>query len=144
LTYLDAYCLVALVANEAAAQEVDELLRSGGCRVVAVNLAEAIDVAARAHSYPLAEVRKALEPLVLGGHLEVAASGESEAWLAAEVRVVEYHRSKRPVSMADCMLLAHALSTRDAIATSDAHVADVARSRGLAVVALPDTAGNRP
>ncbi len=144
MTYLDAHCLVALVANEAAAQEVDELLRGGGCRVVAVNLAEAIDVAVRTHPYPFAEVRKALEPLVLGGHLTVAVSGEAEAWLAAEVRVSEHHRSKRPLSMADCMLLAHALSTEDAVATSDAHVADVARSRGLTVVALPDTAGNRP
>ncbi|MBA3376501.1 MAG: hypothetical protein H0U00_11950 [Actinobacteria bacterium] len=89
MTYLDAYCLVALVANEAAAQEVDELLRGGGCRVVAVNLAEAIDVAVRTHPYPFAEVRKALEPLVLGGHLTVAVSGEAEAWLAAEVRVSE-------------------------------------------------------
>jgi predicted nucleic acid-binding protein len=76
--------------------------------------------------------------------LFVAVSGESEAWLAAEVRVSEYHRSKRPLSMADCMLLAHALSTGDAVATSDAHVAHVARSRGLTIVALPDTTGKRP
>jgi predicted nucleic acid-binding protein len=144
VTYLDAYGLVALVADEAAAPEVEALLRGEACQVVAINLAEAIDVAARQHGYPLDEIRKALEPLVLGGQLTVAVSHEREAWLAAEIRVSEYHRSKRPLSMADCVLLAHGLSTKDAIATSDPHVAAVARSSGLTVVALPDKHGTRP
>ncbi len=144
MTYVDAYGLVALIANEVAAPEVEELLRGEQCRIVAVNLAEAIDVAARTHGYPLDEIRKALEPLILAGRLTVAVSDESEAWLAAEIRVSQYHRSKRPLSMADCVLLAHAFSTGDAVATSDPHVADVARSRGLTVIALPDTDGNRP
>lgn len=144
MTYIDAYGLVALVANEPAAAEVEQLLRSEECRVAAVNLAEAVDVAARVHSYPLEEIRRALEPLVLSGELAVAVSDESEAWLAAEIRVGEYHRAKRPLSMADCLLLAHAISTGDALATSDPAVADVARSRGLTVVALPDRDGNRP
>jgi len=144
LTYIDAYGLVALIANEAAAPEVEKLLRDEECRVVAVNLAEAIDVAARTHGYPLEEIRKALEPLLLGGQLTVAVSDESEAWLAAEIRVSKYHRLKRPLSMADCVLLAHALSTGDAVATSDPHIADIARSGGVTVIALPDTDGNRP
>ncbi len=144
MTYVDAYGLVALMANEAAAPEVEELLRGETCRVVAVNLAEAIDVAARTHGYPLEEIRKALEPLILGGQLTVAVSDASAAWLAAEIRVSEYHRSRRPLSMADCMLLAHALSTGSPLATSDPDVAAVARARDASVVALPDTAGNRP
>lgn len=144
MTYIDAYGLVALVANEAAAAEVEELLRREECRVVAVNLAETIDVAARKHAYPLDEVRKALEPLILGGQLAVAVSGESEAWLAAEIRVAEYHHARRPLSIADCLMLGHAVSTGHALATSDPHVADVARSRGVTVIPLPDSDGNRP
>ncbi len=144
MTYIDAYGLVALIANEAAASEVETLLRDEECRVVAVNLAEAIAVAARTHGYPLEEIRTALEPLFLGGQLAVAVSGEPEVWLAAEVRVSEYHRSKRPLSMADCLLLAHALSTGEAVATAHPHVADVARSGGVTVIALPDTDGTRP
>ncbi len=144
MTYVDAYGLVALIANEVAAPEVEELLRGEQCRIVAVNLAEAIDVAARTHGCAIGEIRKALEPLILAGRLTVAVSDESEAWLAAEIRVSQYHRSRRPLSMADCVLLAHAFSTGDAVATADPHVADVARSRGLAVIALPDTDGNRP
>src|SRR5262245_14701639 len=42
LTLLDAYAVVALLVAEPAGAEVKELLRAGGCRVVVVNLAEAI------------------------------------------------------------------------------------------------------
>lgn len=144
MTYIDAYGLVALMANEPAAAEVEELLRTEECRVVAVNLAEAVDVAARVHGYPLHEIRAALEPLVLGGHLAVAVSAEAEAWLAAEIRVGEYHRSKRPLSMADCLLLAHALSTGHGLATSDPDITAVARADGVTVIAFPDRDGQRP
>jgi predicted nucleic acid-binding protein len=46
--------------------------------------------------------------------------------------------------MADCLLLAHAISTGDALATSDPDVAAIARARGLTLIALPDRDGNRP
>jgi uncharacterized protein with PIN domain len=144
LTLIDAYGLVAFVAEEPAAAEVEQLLRSEECRVVAVNLAEAIDVSARKHGYPLEEVRKALEPLILRGQLAVAASDEPEAWLAAKIRVREYHHERKPLSMADCLLLAHASLTRDSLATSDPYMADVARSSGLTVIPLPDSKGKRP
>lgn len=144
MTLIDAYGLVALVADEAAAAEVEELLRGGECRVVAVNLAEAIDVCARRHEYPLDEIRNALEPLILGGSLAVAQSDEGEAWSAAEIRVTHYHHARRPLSMADCLLLAHALADRDSLATSDPHVAEVGRSLGATVIALPDRSGKRP
>lgn len=144
MTYIDAYGLVALVANEAAAEEVEQLLRSAECRVVATNLAEAVDVCARTHSYPIEEVRGAIEPLIAGGQLAVVVTEERDAWLAAEIRVAEYHRQKRPLSMADCFLLAHALSAEQPLATSDPHVADVARRAGGTVIPLSDRAGNKP
>jgi hypothetical protein len=144
VTYLDAYGLIALLTDEAAASDVEDVLRAGDCSVVAVNLAEAIDVTARRYEHRLADIRRALEPLVVGGQLRIASSGEPEAWLAAEIRAAEYHRMNRPVSMADCFLLAHASIAAAAVATSDSHVAGVARARGLSVVALPDTQGNRP
>lgn len=144
MTLIDAYGLVALIANEAAAAEVEELLRGGECRVVAVNLAEAVDVCARTHDYPLDEIRNALEPLILGGSLAVAVSDEDDAWSAAKIRITRYHHTRCPLSMADCLLLAHALSDGDSLATSDAHVAEVARSVGATVIALPDRSGKRP
>jgi uncharacterized protein with PIN domain len=144
LTLVDAYGLVALVANEPAASEVEELLRGGGCGVVAVNLAEAVDVCARRHGYPLEQIREALEPLILGGALSVAVSDEDEAWVAAEIRDTHYHRTRCPLSMADCLLLAHGLSEGASLATSDPHVAEVARATGATVIALPDRSGERP
>jgi len=145
VTYIDAYGLVALIANEPAAAEVEQLLRSDECRVVAVNLAEAVDVSARIHGYPLDDIRKALEPLFLGEALAVAVSDEPEAWVAAEIRVAEYNKKTRPLSMADCLLLAHVALTDDAVlATSDPDLAAVARSRAITVVGLPDRAGSLP
>jgi uncharacterized protein with PIN domain len=144
LTLLDAYGLVALAADEPAATEVERLLRDGGCRVVAVNLAEAVDVCRRQHGLAADEVRGVLEPLLLSGALGLATSGEREAWLAADLRATHYHRKQRPLSLADCFLLAHSLTAEEPLATSDPDVADVARAEGATVLALPDRAGKRP
>jgi len=144
LTLLDAYVLVALVADEEAASRVEELLRGGGCRVVAVNLAEAVDICQRQHRLSSGEVRDALEPLIVSETLAVAVSDDSEAWRAADLRAEHYHRKRCPLSMADCLLLAHSLSTNDPLATSDPAIAAVARSEGGTVIALPDRAGNIP
>jgi predicted nucleic acid-binding protein len=141
---LDAYALVALVADEPAAGEVEAILRGGGCRVVVVNLAEAIDICGRVHGLPGDEVRRALEPLFLGGILEAAASGEEDAWSAARIRGTHYDRRDRQLSLADCLLLAHATRTGDRIATADPPLASVGRMEGCEVIALPDSSGVRP
>jgi predicted nucleic acid-binding protein len=144
LTLLDAYALLALVADEPAAAEVDELLRGGDCHVVIVNLAEAIDISARVHGLPLADVRGALEPLFLSGVLTAVSPTDAEAWAAARIRGAHYDRKERALSLADCFLLAQALADDDAVATADPPLATVARDEGVPVIALPDTAGNRP
>jgi predicted nucleic acid-binding protein len=144
LTLIDAYGLVALVADEPAASDVESLLRTGECRAVAVNLAEAIDICRRVHGLSPDDLRVALEPLTLSGTLAVAVSAEREAWLAADLRARHYHRKECPLSLADCFLLAHALADGDALATSDPDLARVARLENATVVALPDRAGKRP
>ena len=65
MTFLDAYPLVAFVADEPAAAEVDGLLRAGGTNVAVVNLCEVIDVCRRVHGVAGAEVRGVIEPLFL-------------------------------------------------------------------------------
>lgn len=144
MTFLDAYALVALIAEEPAAGEVETILREDEARVVIVNLAEAVDIAERVHGLPNADIRGALEPLFLGSVLAAAVSGEPQAWLAAEVRAAHYHQKRCALSMADCFLLAHALTDGGAIATADPPIATVARGEGLTVVALPDSSGKRP
>lgn len=144
MTFLDAYALVALVAEEPAAAEVEHLLRAGESRVVISNLAEAIDVSQRVHGFAPEEVRAALEPLMLGGVLSTVVSDEGEGWLSAELRAKHYDRRASALSLADCLLLAHALGSGDRIATSDPALAAAARTEGVDVVALPDSAGARP
>jgi predicted nucleic acid-binding protein len=144
LTFLDAYPLVALLANEPAADEVEQLLRRDGGSVAIVNLCEAIDVCQRVRALPAAEIRDALQPLLLVGTLVAVASGPEEAWLAAHLRARYYDRKARALSLADCILLAHARMQGDGVATSDPAVVDVARAEGIGVVALPDSTGVRP
>ena len=144
MTFLDAYALVALIAEEAAAGEVESLLREDEARVVIVNLAEAVDVAGRVHGIAHADIRRVLEPVLLGRALSAALSDEPEAWLAAELRAKHYDRKDCALSVADCFLLAHALTGGGAIATSDPALATAARAEGIGVVALPDSSGVRP
>jgi predicted nucleic acid-binding protein len=144
VTLLDAYALVALVGDEPAAEEVEELLREGECRIPVINFAEAVDVSVRVHAVPAEDVRAAIEPLFLTAVLTPVVSSETEAWAAASLRDSYYDRKQRPLSLADCFLLAHALATGDAIATADPPLAEAARSEGTPIVGLPDRAGNRP
>jgi uncharacterized protein with PIN domain len=142
LTLLDAYALVALIADEPAAPRVEELLRAGDCAVVVANLAEAVDICTRVHHLEPRLVQQALEP-ILGDALQVLVSTEAEAWRAAELRRAYYDRNTSALSMADCLLLAHA-TTGDPIATSDPPLAEAARREGIDVEPLPDSSGARP
>jgi predicted nucleic acid-binding protein len=133
LTVLDAYALVALLADEPAADEVASLLAEGGCAVTHVNLCESVYVLHRAYGIGIEESRPVLAPLL----------SEHVRQLASELRIRHYDRRVRPLSLADCVLIA-AAGDGDRIATADAPVAEAARAEGIAVVPLPDIAGARP
>jgi predicted nucleic acid-binding protein len=143
VTLFDAYALVALFGEEPAAGEVEQLLRSGGCRVGLLNLSEAVDVLGRIHQLEQAEVRLPIELLVETERLALVAPSAETAWRAAELRTAYYARSDWALSMADCFLLATA-DPDEEIATADPAVAAVARKERLAVRALPDSSGRRP
>lgn len=144
MTLLDAYALVALVADEPPAAEVEAILRGGEARIAAINMAEAVDVAQRVHHVSPEETRAAIEPLLLGNALSVAVSDEPQAWMAAEIRAKHYDRKRAALSLADCFLLAHAVTDGDAIATADPAIAAVAASLEVDIRGLPDSSGNRP
>jgi predicted nucleic acid-binding protein len=55
---------------------------------------------------------------------------------AAEIRARHYHRSSRPISLADAVLVASARQG-DQIATADPDVLAVADAEGLELVPLP-------
>ena len=142
MTLLDAYALVALLGDEPAATDVEDLLRIGQAAINAINFAEAIDVLYRIYSFPVESVNAALEPMV-GAPLVVMPATEEQAWRAAHLRRTYYDRRTRPLSVADCFLLASA-GGGDVIATPDPAVAEVARKERLGLFALADSTGRKP
>lgn len=64
------------------------------------------------------------------------------AWRAAELRVKHYHRTRRPLSLGDCLLLAMT-NQQDRLATSDPHVLAAAEEGRIAWIALADSRGRR-
>jgi predicted nucleic acid-binding protein len=133
-----------LIGDEPAADEVADLLSREGACVPVVNLCEVFDVCRRSHSLGEREIRDAIEPLLLTGRLTAVQSGPPEAWRGADLRARYYDRKIRALSLADCLLLAHAAIGGDEIATADRAVAEVAREEGLALIPLPDSTGARP
>ena len=139
---LDAYALVALLAEEPAADQVDELIARGDCGVTTINLAEALDVIGRRWAVPVGETYGAVAPMFRSERLAAVTSSADDARRAAALRVAYYTPRARSLSIADCFLLAAARSG-DGVATADPPVAAVARELALDVVALPDSTGRR-
>ena len=132
---LDAYAVVAFLVSGPAAPQVRALLREGKVAIATANLAEALDVSQRVFGLPIDRALEVLDPLfdsaIAAIPLDLAAARR-----AAGIRARHYHRSSRPISLADAVLLASAASG-DRIATADPDVLAVARAEGLATVALP-------
>jgi PIN domain nuclease of toxin-antitoxin system len=143
LTLLDAFALVAFLADEEGAAEVEALLREGPCAATSVNLSEAVDVCLRTHLLPRETVVLSCEPLLRTGALQIVSPSEEDAWEAGALRAARYERKRCPLSLADCFLMVAARS-QGRIATSDPHVVEIARDEGTAVVPLPDSTGRRP
>ncbi len=139
---LDAYAVIALLGGERSAKDVSGLLADGATAVPAPNLAEAADRLARIHGISVARTRNAVELLEQSTDLHVRAAERPHAWRAAELRVKHYHRTRRPLSLGDCLLLAMT-GVQDTLASADSHVLAVANEERIAWIALPDSRGRR-
>jgi len=106
-------------------------------------VAEVIDVLCRLRGRTPGEVVEKLDWLAAGG-LHVAAVDDAIGREAGRLHAAHYDRVRRPLSLADCLALATALTLGDTLATADAPLADAARAEGCSVVALPDSQGRRP
>jgi predicted nucleic acid-binding protein len=135
VTLLDAYALIAFLVGGPAAEPVRAILREGDAAVATANLAEALDVSRRLYSLPIASVVDILEPL-FEGPLTAIPLHTGVARGAAEIRAEHYHRSSRPISLADAVLIASA-GLDDCIATADPHVLAIASAVGVDSTALP-------
>lgn len=138
MTLLDAYALIAFLAGGPATPHVRAILRGGDAAVATANLAEALDVSQRVHGVPIPRAVEVLEPL-FEGPLTAIPLDIVVARRAAEIRAGHYHRSSRPISLADAVLLA-SVGRGDRVATPDPHVLAVADDEGIESVALPGRA----
>ncbi len=86
--------------------------------------------------------RAAVESLDQSTDLRVHAAEHTHAWRAAELRVEHYHRTRRPLSLGDCLLLAMT-SQQDQLATADPHVLATASEEQIGWIALEDSQGRR-
>ena len=143
----DAYPLAAVLLGEASGRAVGRLLvdaiAQGEAAVSAANLAEVVDLVARAAMVDPVDVLDAVELWVDGG-LRVEALTWELAARAASLRAVHYHRSRCPISLADCAAIALAEHLRASLVTSDQPLAQVAALNGIDVVPVPDSRGTVP
>lgn len=142
MTALDAYAVLAYFRAEDAADEVAELLRKPTI-LSAVNAAEVIDQLVRVYGHDGDNVHADLALLAKSG-LMIEPVTPDIGLYAGRLRARYYHRERMPVSMADCVAGATALSNRRALATSDAALAQLVRAECGQVHGLPDSSGRRP
>jgi predicted nucleic acid-binding protein len=135
VTLLDAYALVAFLVGGPAATQVRALLREGDASVATANLVEVLDVSQRLYGLPIPRAAEVLDPL-FEGSLGMLPLDGVVARRAAEIRAEHYHRSRRPISLADAVLIASA-ARGDRIATADPDVLAVAKAEQITCVALP-------
>ena len=140
-TVLDASALIAGLLGEPARGQVEAILRQQPApSISAVNLCEAVDRLVRIGKWSAVAVRQRVNWLIAGG-LAIEPVWFPIARLAGGLRAEHYHCTDRPLSVADCVCLATAMRLEADLATTDAHLAGLARTLGVGVVALPNSAG---
>ncbi|HEX5584394.1 PIN domain-containing protein [Gaiella sp.] len=135
MTLLDAYALIAFVAGGPAAKQVRAILREGDAGLATANLVEALDVTERVRRIPISRTVEILDPL-FRETLTAVSLDVPIARRAAELRAKHYHRSSRPISLADAVLLG-SVGPDDRVATADPDVLAVAHEEDLEVIELP-------
>ncbi len=135
MTLLDAYAVVAFLVGGPAASRVSGLLREGAASVATANLTESLDVSARVYGLPIDRAMEVLEPL-LETTLGTVPLDLPPARRAAVIRARHLHRTSRPISLADAILVATA-GPGDRIATADPDVLAVAEAEAIATISLP-------
>ncbi|MGH3544976.1 MAG: PIN domain-containing protein, partial [Mycobacteriales bacterium] len=138
------YALIALLHNELARAEVEELLHAPEpSRIGAVNLAETVNVLRTVATFEPSTVSQGIRLLELGGLLIEPADAQL-AKQAGELRATHYRRKDRAILLADCFALALAMKLGESLATADSALLRVATTVGAHVIALPDSSGRRP
>jgi predicted nucleic acid-binding protein len=136
---LDSFAVLALLRDEPAAVQVQQLVESDeDAALTALGVSEVLD-----HLVRLAGAEEDEAVLDLA-QLGLSAPSPIEAGLAIRsglLRARHYHRTNRAVSLADCVAAETARSADARLASADAHLLDLCRDEGVEVVPLRDSAG---
>ena len=137
VTVLDASALLGFLRDEPSRSQVEAILREPPPpSISAINLAEAIDQLVRVDGRDPSEVTESIDLLFVGG-LEVEPFWLPSSRRAAQIRSRFYHRTRSPISLADCAAIATAIALKAKVATTDGPLAAAARDLGLDVIELP-------
>lgn len=139
LTLLDANALIAVIRGEPATEPVLAILRQGSVAMTTANVAEVYDRSGRRTGLPHERLAEVIEPLFEGPIMPIAVDLDL-ARRAGAIRSQHYHRSRRSLALADCVLLA-AAGSNDRIASSDSDVLTVAAELDIETIKLPRSTG---
>ena len=142
-TLVDTSGFIAALTDEPASASVWTLLESQTAVVSVITLAELRDVLQRVRGFDAESIEQRIDG-VSGAGVQVQPLDAAVSRFAGQIRAEAYQRRTSEVSWADCILIATALHEGYRLATSDAVLASVARSRGVDVVPLPNSAGLLP
>jgi predicted nucleic acid-binding protein len=138
VTVLDTYAVIAYLRDEPAADQVRPLLEAGDAALTAVGLAEVLDHLVRlAH----AEEDEAVLDLAQLGLIDAIPVEASIGNAAGRLRARRYHRTRCPISMADCIAAETARATHRPLATADPDLLDVCLAERIEIIPLPGSDG---
>jgi predicted nucleic acid-binding protein len=143
MAIFDAAPVVAALLAEPGGIVSARMLAEPGHAMCALNAAEVVDTVSRTRSEPAALVAATIGLWVEVG-LRIVALDWPRAQRAAELRSVHYHRTRMPLSLADCGAIALAEQLDAELVTSDAAMIRVARAEGVAVHPVPGSSGRTP
>ena len=139
---LDAHALIAFFTEEPASAKVIDLIenRDDVLGMNPINVGEAVDHLIRVRREPRTRVLTGISRL----RLMPIAVDRGSATAAGLLRAKHYHRTRRPVSIADCFAAASALghSERPTLATADPTLLDLVHEEGGRVLPLPSVDGS--
>jgi len=138
MTVLDAYAVIAFLRGEPAADRVRPILQSSTAALTAVGLAEVLDHLVRLAG---ADEDDAVLDLAQLGLLNAVAVDAATGASAGRLRARHYHRTRCPISMADCIAAETARNLDQPLATADPDLLTVCHREGIPRTPLPGSDG---
>ncbi len=140
MTVLDAYAVLAYLKDEPSADEVRPLLGADDTSLTAVGVAEVIDHLVRLAG---ADEEDAALDLAQLGLLDGIAVDSTIGAASGRLRARYYHRTRCPISLADCVAAEVARARREPLATADHRLLDICHAEGIHMTVLTASDGSR-